>query len=55
MGWFSVGLVELIGELMEGFVFAINLHRDLAFLGPEHDRLFAEASDHVERTARGTP
>jgi hypothetical protein len=52
MGWFSLRLVELIRELVQRFVGAVNLHLDLAFLGAEHDRLLAKPPDHVERTWR---
>jgi hypothetical protein len=48
MGLFSCGLVELIAELVLRFVFAVDLHLDLAFLGAQHDRLLAETPDHVE-------
>lgn len=47
-------MIELIGELVQGLVFAIDLHRDLAFLSPQHDRLFAESPDHVEGTVGHT-
>jgi len=30
-------------------VFAVYHHLDLAFLGPQHDRLLTEPPDHVER------
>jgi hypothetical protein len=55
MGLFSLGWIELIGEFFQGLVLASDLHCDLAFLGLQHDRLFTEAPDHVERTARRTP
>jgi hypothetical protein len=47
-------LIELIAELVQRFVFSVDLHFDLALLGPQHDRLFAEPADHVERTLRRT-
>jgi hypothetical protein len=38
--------------LVEWFVGAVDLHLDLAFLGAQHDGLFAEPTDHVERALR---
>jgi hypothetical protein len=32
----------------------VDLHFDLAFLGAQHDRLFAQSPDHVERTVGHT-
>jgi hypothetical protein len=31
-------------------IFTVDLHFDLAFLGAQHNRLFAQPADHVERT-----
>ena len=51
---FSFRLVELITKLVQGIVFTVDLHLDLAFLSTEHDGLIAEPTDHVERTVRHT-
>ena len=40
--------------MVNRFVFAFDLHLDLAFLRMQHDRLLAELSDHVKRTLRHT-
>jgi hypothetical protein len=49
---FSGGLIELITKLVQGFVCAVDLHFDLALLGAQHDGLFAQPADHVERALR---
>jgi len=49
---FSWGWIELITELVVGLIFAVDLHLDLALLGPQYDRLFAEPADHVEWALR---
>jgi len=56
MSWFSFGwfFVEVVGELVQGLVFAIDLHFDLALFGVQHHRLLAEPTDHVERTLGDT-
>jgi hypothetical protein len=54
MSLFSGGLVELIVNLVDGFVFALDLQLDLAFFRMQHDRLPAELADHVERPLRYT-
>lgn len=45
-------MIELVRQLIERLVGAVDLHLDLAFLGAQHDGLFAEPADHVERTLR---
>ena len=45
-------MIELIIELVEGVVFTVDLHLDLAFLSTQDDGLLAEPTDHVERTVR---
>jgi len=46
------GLIELIRQLVQRLVGAVDLHLDLAFLGAQHDGLVAQAADHVEGTLR---